>query len=127
MKWLCQVLFYCCICFTKQSSASGRCFENKQLENISLTNTEQLSGVHSQMQCIMRCQRSTSEKKNAFHTDNGKCFCVSDEISESELGVGVLNGNLFSQVFIYIFLKTQGIQGGPVRWTLHNPNSHGES
>ena len=98
MRWSWRV-FFCCVCFAKQSWSLGSFYKTKQFENVSLTNTEQLSGVHSQMECIMRCQQSTSEKKNAFHTSNGKCFCVSDEISECEIGVGVLNGNLFSQVY----------------------------
>ena len=105
MKWLLQVLF-CCVYLTKQSSSSGSYLEIKKLENVSLTNTEELSGVHSQMQCVLKCRRKFPSKKNIFHSNDGKCFCVSDEVSTSEIGVGVLNGNLILEVckFMKLYL-----------------------
>ena len=104
MKWWLQV-FFCCICFAKQSSSSGIYFKIRQLESIPLTNPEPLSGVHSQMECILKCRQSLSKKKNAFYMKkDGKCFCVSDEVSENGIGFGELTGNLISEVCIFLKL-----------------------
>ena len=35
---------------------------------------------------------------------DGKCFCVSDEVSENDIGFGDLTGNLISEVCIFLKL-----------------------
>ena len=86
-------VFWCCCCF---STRAGKYFDIKKLENVSFTSTEQLNGVYSQLECILKCQRRfPTEKRNAFYTNDGKCFYVTDNGIAFD---GELNGNLITQV-----------------------------
>ena len=69
-------------------------FDVTNLENVSLNNSEQINGKHSHMECVMMCQR---KKKDAFYTNDGKCFCVSEVTSDNNNVDGV-SGKLSSPV-----------------------------
>ena len=97
------VVLFCCL---SQQKLLGKYFGVKKLENVSLNSAEQITGAHSQIECIMKCQRKFPGEKNAFYTNDGKCFCVS-EVSESKVGDCVTNGNLFSEVFDFIVITLE--------------------
>ena len=92
-----KILILICWCCYWLFTSAGKYFDIKKLENVSFTSTEQLNGVHSQLECILKCQlsRFPTEQRNAFYTNDGKCFYVTDNGIAFD---GELNGNLISQV-----------------------------
>ena len=45
----------------------------KKLSNIKLNEDEEIERVKSQIQCVLKCQRKST---NGFYTNKRKCFCT---------------------------------------------------
>ena len=68
-----------------------------EVENVSLADdAEQMQGVNSPTECILRCRRHLTNKIG-FYTTNSKCYCLSDDRNMTS---GEISGNSISQVSI---------------------------